>query len=88
MGYVLIFKLRQVFRNYPLLINLLVKTTILLGASLVMNFLLHITYSIFILNTTFLHGLHRFFGHAMSVTWLVQHSFGWVILFSAHPNYH
>ena len=81
MGYLLIFKLRQVFRNYPLLVNLLAKTAILLSASLVMNFLLHITYSLFILNTTLSHGLDRFFGHAASIVWLIQHSIGWIVLF-------
>ena len=81
MSYLLIFKLRQIFRNYPLFFNLLIKTAILLSASLVMNFLLHIAYSLFILNTTILHGLHRFFGHATSVVWLLQHSIGWIFLF-------
>jgi len=81
MGYLLIFRLRQVFRNYPLLINLLAKTAILLSASLFMNFLLHITYSLFIMHLSLASGLQRFFGHAASVAWLVQHSFGWVILF-------
>lgn len=81
MAYLLIFKLRQVFRNYPLFINLLVKTAILLSASLLMNFLLHITYSVFILNFTIGHGLHSFFGKATSIVWVLQHSLGWVILF-------
>ena len=81
MGYLLIFRLRQVFRNYPLFVNLLAKTTILLSAALIMNFLLHITYSVFIMHLSLPSGLQRFFGHAASVAWLVQHSFGWVLLF-------
>ena len=81
MGYILIVKLKQVFRNYPLLINLLAKTSILLLAALVMNFLLHITYSLFILDLTSIHGLDRFFGNAMSFIWLLKHSVGWVLLF-------
>jgi len=81
MGYILIFKLRQVLRNYPLIINLLVKTIILVSASLVMNFLLHLSYSLFILNLSLFHGLHRFFGDAMSLVWVLQHSVGWIVLF-------
>jgi len=81
MGYLLIFKLRKVFRNYPLLINLLVKTTILLSASIVMNFLLHATHSFFILHLTLSHGLKRFFGDSSSLLWLLEHCIGWVILF-------
>ena len=81
MVYILIFKLKQKFRNYPLLINLLIKTTILLSASLVMNFLIHISYSLFILDMSMLNGLRRFFGNAGSFLWLLDHSVGWVILF-------
>ncbi|MCD6013095.1 MAG: adenylate/guanylate cyclase [Flavipsychrobacter sp.] len=81
MCYILIFRLRQKFRFYPLLVNLLAKTAILLIAAVVMNFLLHITYSIFILNLTFSNGLHRFFDYPMSLLWLAQHSVGWIVLF-------
>jgi adenylate cyclase len=81
MGYILIFKLRQVFRDLPLVINMLIKTGILLSASLVMNFLLHISYSLFIADMSVGEGLHRFFGHAKSIVWLLQHSIGWVLLF-------
>jgi adenylate cyclase len=81
MGYILIFKLRQAFRDASLLFSLLVKTSILLVASLVMNFLLHVTYSFFILHLTFIHGLSRFFGYASSITWLLHHSIGWIFLF-------
>ncbi len=81
MGYLLVFKLRQVFRNYPLLVNLMAKTAILLSASLFMNFLLHVAYAIFILHMSLAEGLQRFFGHANSLAWLVQHSLGWVVLF-------
>jgi adenylate cyclase len=81
MGYLLIFKLRQVFRNYPLFVNLLAKSAILLSGALVMNFLLHVTYSVFILDYTVSHGIHRFVGHASSIAWLFQHSIGWIFLF-------
>ncbi len=81
MSYLLIFSLREMFRNLPLLLNLFIKTAVLLSASLVMNLLLHITYSIFILNISFIGGLQRFFGDAQSVSWLFQHSVGWIMLF-------
>jgi len=81
MVYILIFKLKQKFRNYPLLINLLIKTAILLSAALVMNFLIHLSYSLFILNLSLLKGLKNFFGNAGSFGWLLDHSVGWVVLF-------
>ncbi|HXS36532.1 MAG TPA: adenylate/guanylate cyclase domain-containing protein [Flavipsychrobacter sp.] len=81
MGYVLIFKLRQVFRDNSLLISIFMKTCILLVASLFLNFLLHFTYSAFSLHYSFLHSIENFFGMANSFLWLIHHSIGWVILF-------
>ncbi len=81
MGYLLIFKLRQLFRDIPLLFSLVLKTSILLIASVVMNFLLHATYSIFILHLTLEESLHKFFEDATSTIWLLHHSLGWVALF-------
>jgi adenylate cyclase len=81
MGYLLIFKLRQVFRSYPLIVNLFFKTAILLSASLIMNFLLHFSYSLCIMHLTFLHAVDRFFGNAASFAWLLEHSVGWIVLF-------
>jgi adenylate cyclase len=81
MAYILIFKLRQVFRDIPLLASLLIKTGILLVASLFMNFLLHFTYTVFILGLTPAGGLHKFLQDATSDVWLIHHSIGWVVLF-------
>jgi adenylate cyclase len=81
MGYLLIFKLKQAFRDVPFLLNLLVKTGILLVASIFMNFLLHFTYSVFIVHLTYYSGLKIFFKDATSTIWLLHHSLGWVILF-------
>ncbi len=81
MAYILIFKLKQRFRNYPLVVNLLIKTTILLSASFVMNFFIHLFHSLFILDLTILHGLQNFFWNASSFVWLMDHSVGWIILF-------
>ncbi len=81
MGYILIFKLRSIFRDVPLFISLFVKTCILLIGSLVMNFLLHFTYFIFVLHRTVSQGLSAFFGRAASINWLLSHSLGWVVLF-------
>jgi adenylate cyclase len=81
MGYLLIYKLKQMFRDQPLFINLLAKTSILLSGSFVMNFLLHYTYSVFILHMSYYGGLQKFFGDASSIVWLLKHSVGWVLLF-------
>jgi adenylate cyclase len=81
MGYLLIFKLRQIFRDVSLLSNLILKTGVLLIASVIMNFLLHTTYSIFILKFSFLSALYNFYKDAISTIWLLHHSLGWIVLF-------
>src|SRR5579872_1514682 len=74
MGFILIFKLRQIFRDVPLIINLLVKTSILLLAAIFMNFLLYLTYSSVILQLPIYWGIKRFFKDASSIAWLLHHS--------------
>jgi len=81
MGFILIFKLRQVFRNVPLIINLLAKTSILLLAAIIMNFLLYLTYSSLIQQLPINVGIARFSKDAASIAWLLHHSLGWVVLF-------
>ena len=48
MGYVLVFNFKRNSRNLPLWFNFLAKTFVLIGLALVMNFLIHMSYSIFI----------------------------------------
>ena len=81
MGYLLIFKLKQFFRDFPLVIGLTFKTIILLLTSLVMNFLLHFTYSAFILHFGLRESLDIFLRDATSSIWLLHHSLGWILLF-------
>lgn len=80
MAYLLIFKLRQFFRDYSLGVSLIFKTCILLLTSAFMNFLLHFTYSVLILGFSDTIGLTIFL-HDASVIWLLHHSLGWVVLF-------
>lgn len=80
-SYILLFKLRQVFRNYPLLLNLLIKSGIMLSASLVMNFLLQLANSMLILDMSLSATFHYIFGEDMSIAWLLRHSVGWILLF-------
>jgi adenylate cyclase len=81
MGYLLIINLRQRLRHMPLLVNLLIKTALLLLASFVMNFLLHFTYSVFILQLGVVHAIRTFYDHSNFIFWLLKHSVGWLALF-------
>lgn len=81
MAYLLIFKLRQVFRDFPLLISLVLKTSILLIFCVIMNFLLHYSYTVLVLNIDPSLAWNKFFSESRSLGWLLQHSVGWVALF-------
>src|SRR5690606_23652481 len=50
MANLLVFRLRNMFRNFPLFISFIGKTLILVVASFFMNFLVHVSYSLFTLH--------------------------------------
>ncbi|MES2701609.1 MAG: adenylate/guanylate cyclase domain-containing protein [Bacteroidota bacterium] len=81
MGYLLIFWLRQSFRDFPLLVNLLIKSCILLLGCFIMNFLLRFSYSVVIMHYSPGNAIRMFFDESRSFLWLLDHSLGWIVLF-------
>lgn len=81
MAYLLIFRLKRMFRNYPLFINLLFKTTILLLASLVMNFFIHFTYSLIVLHLNIIQSLYNFYADSYHSSWLWENTVRWMLIF-------
>jgi adenylate cyclase len=81
MGFVLIFWLRQAFRDLPLLVNILAKTFVLFIACIIMNFLLHFSWDVAGRDMSASMALKRFFTESGSFGWLAEHSLGWVCLF-------
>lgn len=81
MGYLLVFRLKQMFRNYPLWANLILKTAILLLASILMNFFLHFSYSLVILNVSLLQALYNFLADSSLTPWFWNNNISWMIIF-------
>lgn len=81
MSYILIFRLRLLLRDHPLALNLLIKTALLVITSFFMNFLLHVTYSVFVIGISLWQSLYNFYRDSMSGLWVFSHSVGWIILF-------
>jgi len=81
MGFMLLFRLREAFRNMSLLGGLLLKTAILLVAAVFLNFLLHFSNSVLITHMSVDNGLAVYYTEALSAMWLLHHSLGWVVLF-------
>lgn len=81
MGYLLVFRLKQMFRNYPLWANLILKTAILLLASILMNFLLHFSYSLVVLRVSLLQALYNFLADSSLTPWFWNNNIAWMIIF-------
>lgn len=79
--YILIFRLRETFRNYPLILSLLLKTALLFAASFLMNFILQLTYSQFVIHQPVGDELPYFLRRSTSFGWFLRHGIGWVVLF-------
>lgn len=81
MGYLFIFTLRKVFRKYPLWLNFVLKSSILLGGALLMSFILNFTNNYFINGYSVHDAAHSFIDESLKVKWLLQKTFYWLILF-------
>jgi adenylate cyclase len=81
MGYVLVFRLKKIFRDYPLIISLLLRTLFLIVAAFVMNFFIHITYSMWTLHQGVTQSLLNFKGEALHRSWIFAKMTSWVIIF-------
>jgi adenylate cyclase len=81
MGNLLVFRLKKLFKNYPLFLSLLLKTGILIVASFLMNFLVHFSYSVFTLHLSFVQAFLNFKGEVMHRAWLFDKMTTWFIIF-------
>lgn len=81
MAYILVFRIRNSFRDKPLLINWLYKILILIGLSLLMNFLVYISYYLFIRHLQLLPAIGRFISESIYSGWLIVKVVEWLLIF-------
>ncbi|MGI8951803.1 MAG: adenylate/guanylate cyclase domain-containing protein [Chitinophagaceae bacterium] len=81
MGYLLVFTLRKIFRNFYLWSALLIKSVILIAAAFLMNLLLFSVNSVSILGVPVKNVFHFFYGEEFQTHLLLQKIFYWLILF-------
>jgi len=81
MGYALVFLLKNLLRNSSVFTNILFKTLILVIAALTVNFLIHISYVVFIDKGSFATAVKGFYNHTFQSTWLLEKMPEWFILF-------
>lgn len=80
-GYLLVFKLRQMFRNRPLVVSFFLRSSILLIAAYIVNFITHTANIIFTEHTSFPDALNRYAQDATHWAWITQKMLHWLVLF-------
>lgn len=80
-GFLLVSVLKRFFRHATPVINLVLKTLILIVAGLVMSFLIYMTYELIIGHRTFNDSLHRFLNNTFKTGWIVPKMAEWGILY-------
>lgn len=81
MGYLLVFKMKHMFRHRPLWFRVVARSFILLGAAYVINYIIHAANIIIILKLTVGEALERYGQDAFHPAWLAQKIVYWMILF-------
>jgi adenylate cyclase len=81
MGYILVFKLKRIMRSYPLGLSLAVRSTILLAAAFVMNFLTETIHLLLIAGFSIGDSMEYFYYEVFQAFWLINKLFFWLILF-------
>jgi adenylate cyclase len=81
MGYLFVFALKTIFKNYPLWLSFIFKTVLLLLAAFLMNFMVHFVDFKFVEGHTYADAFNKFFQESVNTHWLMQKTFYWIILF-------
>lgn len=80
-GYVLVFNFKRNSRNHPLWVNFVSKTALLVLLAFIMNFFIHISYSIFISGLSPLYALRDFYRDAFNTLWILEKLPSWFLIF-------
>ena len=80
-GYLFIFKLKKILRNYPLWINFFLKSLILLSSALLLTFIIQYGNSIIILKEAPSEAFNHIIQYIMYKNWLLQKVLYWMVIF-------
>jgi adenylate cyclase len=81
MGYLFVFQLKKMLRNYPLWLNFLIKSFILLGAAFVITFIIQLFNSVVLNKETPEAAYHAMVNYALKKNWLLQKIVYWISIF-------
>ena len=81
MGYLFVFRLKKMLRNYPLWINFLIKSFILLGSAFLITFIIQLFNSVVLNKETPEAAYHAMINYALKKNWLLQKIVYWISIF-------
>jgi adenylate cyclase len=81
MGYLFIYGFKKVLQQYPLWVNFLSKSILLLLAAFIMNFIVHFVQNIILYDHTAGNAVNVFLSNSLNAQWLLQKTIYWLILF-------
>ena len=81
MGYLFVYKLKKLLRHYPLWLNFVLKSLILLGGALAITFLIEFVSSTIVSGETPALALHNILVYALHKDWLLQKILHWMVVF-------
>ena len=81
MGYLFVYKLKKILRQYPLWLNFTLKSLILLGSAFAINFLMHYADSILIGKMSNMEAIQSILDYALYKDWLLNKIIYWMIIF-------
>lgn len=81
MGYIFVYRLRKMLRRFPLWLNFLAKSFILLGSAFLLTFIIQFTNSYFFQNLTAIEAFHEIQAYVLYRNWLLQKIIYWMIIF-------
>ena len=81
MGYLFVYRLKRMLRNYPLWLSFLIKSSILLGSAFFLSFFLQFFNSVFLLDESPATAYETIKTYALHQNWLLQKIVYWISIF-------
>src|SRR5207248_437208 len=80
-GYLFVFRMKKIFRHYPLWLNFTLKSLILLVSAFVIIFCIQFLHNIYILHQSSNEAFRVIIGYALHKDWLLKKVLYWLIIF-------
>ena len=81
MGYLFVYKLKKFLRHYPLWLNFLLKSIILLASALALSFIIQFVSFVLVSGQTPGLAIHNILVYALHKSWLLQKIIYWMVVF-------